>query len=147
MNKLIDIEDSENGLLTVTLTTLLNQIGPIGERLHWSIFYLYATGDLGEGQCIVELEEKVSNLEQGLILSWSELNELATKFDQMFDIIVVASADQNSITRCDNDKELYSKHLIVIELFDGAYWRIYAEDEDIVKNLETQFNETKYLNI
>ena len=60
MTHMIEINDSKNNLLTVELYTILDEIGDKGSALHWSIFYLWATGDLGDGKSIVDLEEQIS---------------------------------------------------------------------------------------
>ena len=143
MSHMIEIKDSKDGLLTVTLPMLLQEIGLRGENLHWSIFYLYATGDLGEDKSMVDFEESISNSPNGLCLGWHELNELSVKFDQMFDTVIVGSSDKAAIKKIKDDEELYSKYSVVLDLFDGAYWRVYADDETIIESLANRFSDVE----
>ena len=45
------------------------------------------------------------------------------KFDQMLDTLIVGSLKRDSIKKYKDDEELYSNYKVVLDLFDGAYWR------------------------
>jgi hypothetical protein len=141
MPHMIEIRDSDHGLLAVTLPMLLSEIGLKGSNLHWSLFYLYATGNLGDDKSMVDFEDEISNLPNGFCLSWGELNKLSVKFDQMFDALIIGSSSKDSIKKYDEDEDLYSNYAVVIDLFDGAYWRVYAEDEHLIGNLANRFSD------
>jgi hypothetical protein len=140
---MIQISDSSNGLLTATLPMILNGIGADGAKLYWSLLYLSATGDLGDGKSIVDFEDDISASPNGFYLVWQELDELSHKFDQIFDILIVGSTIKESIKKYTNDEDLYSNFPIVIDLFDGAYWRVYASDEEIIRRLSSNFSDIK----
>lgn len=143
MAHMIEVSDSRNGLLTVTLPMLLNEVGAAGANLNWSLFYLSATGDLGEDKSIVDFEENISNSPNGFCLEWLELNDLAGKFDQIFDTLIVGSIDKDSIRKYADDEDLYLNYPVVLDLFDGAYWRVYSEDESLIKKLADKFVDIK----
>lgn len=143
MAHMVEINDSKDGLLTVTLPMLLDEISPSGEKLHWSIFYLSATGDLGDDRSIVDFENEISDSDKGFFLSWNELKTLSVKFDQVFDTLIVGAANKEDIKKYDDDEKLYSNFDVVLDLFDGAYWRVYSEDDSIIKKMANKFSEVK----
>jgi hypothetical protein len=144
MAHMIEIADSHNGLLTVTLPMLLDEIGAEGANLNWSFLYLSATGDLGEGKSIVDFEDNISNSSNGFCLEWQELNSLSHKFEQVFDTLIIGSVSKNSIQKYTDDEDLYSNYAVVLDLFDGAYWRVYSENESLIKNLGNKFFDIKF---
>lgn len=143
MAHMIEISDSYNGLLTVTLPMLLNEIGAEGANLSWSILYLSATGDLGEDKSMVDFEDNISSSPNGVCLEWQELNDLADKFDQIFDTLIVGSVSKNSIQKYADDEDLYLNYPVVLDLFDGAYWRVYSEGESLIEKLADKFTDIK----
>lgn len=143
MAHMIDISDSHNGLLTVTLPMLLNEVGAEGANLNWSLLHLSATGDLGKGKSIVDFEDNISNSPNGFCLEWHELNDLADKFDQIFDTLIIGSVSKGSIHKYTHDEDLYLKYTVVFDLFDGAYWRVYSEDESLIEKLADKFVDIK----
>jgi hypothetical protein len=105
--------------------------------------YLSATGDLGEDKSIVDFEEHISDSSNGFCLGWQELNNLSHKFDQIFDTLIVGSTSKESIKRYADDEDLYSNYAVVLDLLDGAYWRVYATDESIIERLSAKFSDIK----
>ncbi len=143
MAHMIEINDSHNGLLTVTLPMLLSEINKDFSYLSWSLLYLSATGDLGKDRSIVDLEDSISSSPDGFCLEWEELSDIADKFDQVFDTLIVGSTSKGSIQKYENDEDLYLNYSIVLDLFDGAYWRVYSEDESLIKKLADKFSDIK----
>lgn len=143
MAHMIDIKDSRNGALTATLSDILEAIGPTGKNLVWSIFHLWAVGDLGEGKDMVEFEQEISAAPNGFLLNLRKLNELSHKFDQIIDTVIVGALHRDSITKCQDEHKLYSMHDLVLDLFDGAYWRVYAKDESVIDELSRKFLDTE----
>ena len=145
MTSTIEINDSKNGILSVELQDLLNEIGAKGETLNWALFYLYATGDLGDDKSMGDFEDEISDSKNGLLISWEELKSLSLKFDQIYDTLIVGNLDKEAIKKCDNDEELYSKFDVVLDLFDGAYWRVHSKYKGILKRMLGKFTDTKVL--
>ena len=143
MAHMIEISDDCNGLLAVTLPMLLDEVGAEGANLNWSLLYLSATGNLGEGKSIVDFEDNISNSPNGFCLNWPELNSLAGKFDQLFDVLIVASVDKDSIRKYTDDEDLYLNYPVVLDLFDGAYWKVYSENEALIERLANKFVDIK----
>lgn len=143
MAHMIEISDSQNGLLTVTLPMILSEIGAESTNLTWSLLYLSATGNLGKDKSIVDFEDNISNSPNGFCLEWKELNNLAGKFDQIFDILIIGADSKDAIQKYANDDDLYLNYPVVLDLFDSAYWRIYSEDETFIERLTDKFVDIK----
>ena len=58
----IEISDSDDGLLTVELQDLLFALPEEAKHLWWSILDLEATGDLGPGKNMLDLEKRDKDL-------------------------------------------------------------------------------------
>jgi len=143
MAHIIEINDAKNGVLVPALPKLIYEIGSKGNGLYWSIFYLYATGDIGENKSIVDFEEEIINSSNGYCLSWEELKDLSGRFDQIFDVLIVGAPCKKAIKKHDKEEDLLSNCSIVIDLFDGACWKVYSEDESVIGQLENAFFDTK----
>ena len=92
MSNIIEIKHQDSqGKSAVELIDLLNLIAQDQQQLVWSILDLEAIGDLSPiwERGILDLEENIRNLPQGLILSWQMLILLVEKFDQVINIIIV----------------------------------------------------------
>jgi len=135
----IKIADLDSSIL---LLDILNNIE--GQEYFWSVLYLEARGDLGDEKSIPDLEERVSESENGMKFDWNSLNDLAGKFDQVIDIVLIGCRDQTILGRFGSDEEMYDKSDIVIEMVDSTYWLIHAQDQSIVADLSHCFNAKKW---
>ncbi|MGA8163781.1 MAG: hypothetical protein WB791_02005 [Waddliaceae bacterium] len=140
---LAEIKDSKHGVLSVTLLDVLKCLGNRGEELYWSIHYLYATGNLGKGKSILDLENQINDSPTGMVISWKDLTKLAGKFDQVIDTVIVGNKSFKNVMKANNDKDAYRKNDIVLDLFDGAYWRVSSQDKRIFKAFEEKFSEVE----
>lgn len=139
MSHMIEISDSQDGLLP----TLLKELGSEGLKLNWALLYLYATGDLGENKSIIDFENDIEKSPHGFCLSWQELNQLANKLDQVFDILIVGAISTDMIRKYKEDKDLYLNSYIVFELIDGSCWEVYSEDTSFIEKLAARFIDVK----
>lgn len=139
----IRISDGDNVLL-VTLPDILREINN-GNLLNWSILYLYGMGNLKDGGSIEHLENNINKSKNGFFIRWNELNALANNFDQVYDIIIIASRDEELLHRYEIDQEMYETCDIVIEMIDSGYWEVFSKDEDLIKRLGRKFKDIKFL--
>jgi hypothetical protein len=121
----------------LTLSKILAGIEPFGKDLSWSIFHLWATGDLGDGKSILELEKLISSSPRGYFVTWEGLSELANHFDQVIDGQFIGCKDTNKIKRYEKDYDLYAFCDIVIEAKDSTVWRIHAKDPLVIEKFRT----------
>ena len=140
----IRIKDEKNGYIFVELKDILEMIQN-GNLLHWSILWLEASGDLGNGQSMILFEEKIAKNEKGLIISWEDLKSLSTKFDQIIELCIIGCKDKNLLNRYENCNIMYKKCDIVIEMIDGSFWEIHSNDELFINKIKNRFNKIELL--
>lgn len=93
----IRIKDNENGFLSFDLIDVLQQLD--GSSLHWSILEIEASGDLGEGKSILDLEETIEDSPRGLPISWDDLVALASKLHQVVWGLMIGSPDPAALRK------------------------------------------------
>jgi|688.fasta_scaffold84212_4 hypothetical protein len=132
MSNVIEIkyQDSQ-GTSTIELIDLLNLIAQDKQQLVWSILDLEAIGDISTiwERGILDLEANIKFLPQGLILSWQMLVQLAQKFDQVINTVIVGCQKVSKIPSLEPNVNLDEPCEIVLELIDSSVWRIYTKDE------------------
>lgn len=140
----IRILDKENRVVIVNLPDILCEIQN-GNQFHWSILYLYTTGNLGEGKSIPEFEDQILESDRGFFLSWKDLNTLAEKFEQIYDIVILGSMNEDVIKRYNTDEEMYEACDIVIVMFDSSFWEVFAKDKGLIERWAKKFKDVEWL--
>jgi hypothetical protein len=140
----IRILDKKNSIVIVDLPDILSEIQD-GDQYYWSILYLYAVGNLGEGKSIPEFEDQVRNSENGFLLNWKELNLLAKRFFQIKDITLLGCIRKDLVKRYETDEKMYEICDIVIEMFDYSYWDVYCKDKNLIEKLTKKFKDVEWL--
>jgi hypothetical protein len=140
----IRISDGSENVLSPTLSDIL-KVFDKGITLRWGILFLDGIPQPGQGESLVEYEKKINNSEKGLLISWEELNNLSVKFLQMFETIVLGCKNVNLLHRYKEEKEMFKKCDIVIELIDCAFWEVYAKDIKVIERLAEKFKEVEFL--
>jgi hypothetical protein len=143
ISKGIRITDKDDSVVTVELLDILQEIHQ-GSVFYWSILLLDSSGDLGEGHSIPEFEKEIYDSKNGYFISWKELNELAKKFYQIYDITLIACSNKDLLKRYANDLEMYEKCDIVIEMVDCGYWEVFSKDENLIKRLSLKFKKIEF---
>lgn len=144
MTKGIRILDNINGRVSVNFLDILEEIKN-GNQFEWSILYLQSTGDLGEEKSIPEFEEKIVKSEKGYFIPWKDVNDLAQRFWDLMDIILIGCKNKNLLRRYENDQEMYETCDIVIEKVDSGYWEVFSNDEQLINRLASKFKEIEFL--
>lgn len=135
----IKISDRMDHIVTVKLQDILEEI-PNGDQLYWGVLYVY-----GMGESILELEKKVNHTEQLYILTWKGLNELASRFYQVFDILIMGCKNKEKLIRYGDDREMYQNSDISIEMVDSGFWEVFSKDEGLISRLASKFNDVESL--
>ena len=132
MSNVIEIkyQDSQ-GTSTIEPIDLLNPIAQDKQQLVWSTLDLEAIGDISTiwERGILDLEENIKELPQGLILSWQMLFQLAQNFDQVINTVIVGCQETSKIPSLEPNVDLDKSCEIVLELIDSSVWRIYTKDK------------------
>jgi hypothetical protein len=142
MEKKILIQDADDYNLIVSLDMLLNDLELIGNKYVWSILYLEAFGDLGISKSYDDIDRAIES-PYGYCLCWDELRNLAKKFDQVINLILIAAETKKDVSLYKDKEKLCNYYPIVIEILDGDYWEVYAMDENIIKTFQAQYKQTK----
>ena len=140
----IRILDKKDGVGCVELPDILKEISN-GDTFYWSILYLYASGDLGDGKSIPVFEKEINDSARGLFIKWNELNLISKKFFQVIDIIIIGCKDQNLLRRYKNDQEMYETCDIFINMFDSWFWEIFSKDEQLINRFAAKFKKIELL--
>lgn len=146
MSNVIEIKYQDNqGTSTIELIDLLNLIAQDKQKLVWSILDLEAIGDISTiwERGILDLEENIKDLPQGLILSWQMLVLLVRKFDQVINTVIVGCQEVSQIPSLKPDIDLDAPCEIVLELIDSSVWRIYSKDERLLQHLQHEFTNVR----
>jgi hypothetical protein len=103
-----------------------------------------ATGDLGAGRNILDLEQEIQRSPKGLLVSWNELVQLARAFFQVFNAVIVGCRDVTAIPELHPEGDLYQSSEIVLEVIDSSLWRVYAMNRIIglKKTKQSRWNAT-----
>jgi hypothetical protein len=136
---------NSQGTSRVELIDILKLIEKDNQQLIWLILDLQAVGDISTiwERGIVDLEETIKHLPHGFILSWQMLTNLAQKFDDLIDIVIVGCHEVDRIPTLCLDADIYRSSEIVLELIDSSVWQIYTKDERLLQNLDRKFNQER----
>jgi hypothetical protein len=140
MPAILEIKDRDDrGILSVALIDILNLVEPIGAGLTWSILDLEATGDLGDGKNILDLEQEIRDSATGLVVTWKEIVHLSKKVSQIINATIVGSTDGDSLPKLSDGSSLYTTSEVLLEMIDSSVWRIYVRDKEVLQRLRTAF--------
>ena len=140
----IRILDHKNNLVCVELPDILKEI-PNGNLLHWSILYIDAEGNLGEGISLPAFQQQIRQSKNGIFIQWEALNLLSKKFYQIKDLILIGCENENLLRRYKEDQEMYETCDIVIVMFDSSFWEVFSKDEEFINRLTVKFKDIKFL--
>lgn len=130
MSAVIELSRTNSaGVLAIGLIDLLQVVPEEDHRLVWAILDLEAIGDISEiwKAGIVDLETQVSSAP--VILNWQDLVKLASLFDQVINLTLVACLNAADIPAVDFDIQNSACEL-VFELVDSTIWAIFVKRED-----------------
>lgn len=93
------------------------------------------------------LKNKFFESQNGVLVSWKELYDIATKLEQIIDITIIGCNDLKLVQRYDTEEEMYKSCDIVIEMVDGSCWEVFSKDENLINGLAAKFKSTQFLDI
>lgn len=146
--QLIEIEESLDGeTAVIPLHNILKSIDVYGEKLHWSLLFLEAVGDLEDRGSMIEFEQSIKNFSQGLRITWDELIDLSERFEYVTDLLIIGSEEQSKLIRYKSDNEMYLSCDITIEIVDGFCWTVSSLNNSVIKTLLKKFEKTTIKNL
>lgn len=144
MVSIIEVKDTDaqDGAV-IDLAKILDLLTPNEHRLFWTILDLEATGELGDGRNMLDLEEEIEQSPSGLHVSWDELVSLAHTFLQVINAVIVGYNRADSVPTLESRSNLYRSNEIVLEMIDSTVWRISAKDDGLIQKLQTALREVE----
>ncbi len=139
----VRISDGEI-VLSVNLPDILKEV-PNPSLYHWSILELHGMGNL-VGKSVPDFEDEINDSDEGLAISWNDLNVLAAQYRQIIDMILIGSKDKTDLKRYENDQMMYETCDFVIWMFDSSFWEVFSKDESFIDRLASKFKEVKFIN-
>lgn len=140
----IRILDKINRVVSVNLTDILQKIHN-GEEFYWSILFFDACGKLDGDKSIQELSDEINDSEKGLYTDWKNLNSLASRLDEIIDMLIIACKDKKLLQRYENEQVMYETCDIVIDMFDSGYWEVFSKDKQLIESFASKFKEIKFI--
>jgi hypothetical protein len=140
--EIFDLDQRDSAI--VGLAEILAVLEPEGPNLNWSILDLEGTGDPSRlGTNMLDLEQRVANAPNGLILEWKDLKQLAGALDQIIEGTIVGCRNPEVLTQIHLQSDLPSTCDIVIEAIDSSLWKVYSRDDRILQRLKSAFRDVK----
>lgn len=118
-----------------------------GSKLNWALLWLDVMPKREYGEYIIDLEPKINKSPNGLSCSWDFLLELAPKFYQEIDLLMIGSKSIQNLHRYKDAQEMYETCDLVVQMIDGGFWEIFSSDPQLIAKLKTQFQETEPLDV
>lgn len=140
----IRIEDEANGVISVELSQILEEIHD-GSAFYWSILFFEGIGCLEGGGSVLDLENKIYKSERGFFINWSDLNTLFEKLHQIIWVILIGCKDESLLRRYETDQEMYETCDVYIEMHDSSFWEVFSKDESLIERLAAKFKKIEFL--
>ncbi len=134
----IEIHGDENEVLSVNLNDILSCIENNIE-CKWSILSIEGFGYPGDDS-VLYYEEEVKNSLYGLKCDWSSLIQMANRYCQIIEIILIGDIKETNLRRYSNEDEMYMNCLYTIELVDSSYWIVHTTETDSLKNMRCKLS-------
>lgn len=132
--RISDIKDGK----CISLNELLENISD-ETQFFWALLWLDVTPQKNEGKYLVELQKKINQSENGLVITFESLVEISKKIFQEIDLTIIACKMQENIQRYQKDREMYETCDIVIEMIDGGFWEVFSKNIKLIDRLAREF--------
>ena len=106
-------------------------------NLMWSILEFNGMGEAPDNLSMDEFEEMISRRSGGLMMSWNDLKQIAVRFQQTIDCIIVGAESAQNILNTHKESDDFSSCEVVLTVFDSTAWSVWARDPDLMEKLTT----------
>ena len=101
-----------------------------GSQWTWYVLDFYGSGCAPGDQTMTSFEDEVRSSDNGVAMTWTELNDFAHGLDQTIDCQIVA-ATQYPVSRERVGRRDFCEYEMVIDGFDSTEWAVWARDESV----------------
>ncbi|MFA8330529.1 hypothetical protein [Burkholderia ubonensis] len=102
-----------------------------GGQWTWHVLVFYGIGCAPGGRTMTSFEEEVRSAENGVVMTWTELNDFARTLDQTIDCQIVATALRRPVSRERVDRKDFRECEMVLDGFDSTEWAVWARDAGV----------------
>ncbi|CAI1074372.1 Uncharacterised protein [Serratia liquefaciens] len=102
-----------------------------GSQWTWYVLDFYGIGCTPGGQTMVSFEEEVRSSENGIAMTWAELNDFARALDQTIDCQIVAGRLEKPVSRDRVERKDFRGYEMVLDGFDSTKWAVWAHDASV----------------
>lgn len=138
----VRIHDKINQVIAVSLASILEEVKS-GDRLHWGITLFHGSGDLGSHRSIPAFEESCNQSQNGVGLSWTELNQLADKLTEIEDITLIGCTAKEHLHRYPSVREMGRSCETFIQLVDSNFWQVLSNDSQLIVRLTKKYRQVE----
>lgn len=138
----IKIYNNSGEVLAVELSDILECI-EYGDVLVWSILWLEIIGDISTS--VPELEKSIQKSKNGLPMEWNDLKKLASRIDQVIEMLLIADNNPSNLKRYNNDQEMYDTCEFTIELIDSSYWLIHSPKAENLNKIKKALSRSAFV--
>ncbi len=117
------------------LVTLSQVVGVLpANNLTWRVLRLWAIGEAPGGASMDSFENAVRVAPEGYPLAWKELLLFASRMEQVWDCLIIATEPKITIDRKTLEDAGFANCIYVIEAFDSSEWTMGAHSVAILKS-------------
>jgi hypothetical protein len=102
-----------------------------GNQWTWYVLDFYGIGRAPDGQPMIAFEEEIRSSDNGVAMTWTELNDFARALDQTIDCQIVATVLQSPVSRDRVERKDFCGYEMVLDGFDSTEWAVWARDSNV----------------
>lgn len=138
--RISDIKDGKCIPLSDLLETIQDE-----KQFFWAWLWLDVTPLESKGQYVIELQKKINQSKDGLLVTFESILEISEAIFQEIDLTIISCKMEENIHRYKEDKEMYKTCDIVIEMIDGGFWEIFSKNLTWINQLSKKFQNIEFL--
>lgn len=130
----LEIDNRMEVFREITLRDILLKIKPFAQNYSWSIQMIEGMGDVANivGMSMMQLEQYCDKSNQGYLIEFDLLVELATSCDDIIEILVTGCCHQNHMPKAFQDDDWEKKCNIIISRADSSLWQLYSTEKSLM---------------
>jgi hypothetical protein len=132
----IRIVGSRSDFLSVGLNDILFSIKNRSDY-KWAIAWIDGIGL--EGTFFEKFSKEINDAVTVLPVTLEELIIIASKIDQLFDVMIIADRSIDNLRKFNNFEEASTTCALVLELIDSSYWLITSKNKEFLIEMAEGF--------
>lgn len=130
---MIILKGNDDNILTISLFDIVSLIPDI-ENYKWKFIWIEGCSSTLN---MLELEKSINESEDGLLIDSNELLKLSNLFDQLIEVVLIGSENENKLFKYEKDVIAKKECDFFIELIDSSYWEITSSNPDFISKIKS----------